>query len=395
MRIMTKPTPTENYDCATTNRLSVPIEKTGAVVHVIGSLVAGGAERFVVDLARGMKTLGYDVRVLVLSSKMDEAGKVMAANLDNADIPYLRGPTRRVRWRSVAWYINSLLLWEPDIVHLHTPNTDMAHVLARAVFRKRHQVFRTIHTIMPPSLAARIAIYANKAALNIACSKAASLQAKSYIKGNLITIRNGKRFSWPIRTSPLSKQYKLKLGLEETGVVHFLVVGRMDGDSIETEPKGYDTLLKAWILGQLQKRGARLHILGDGTLREKLERVAKEDASINFHGVRSDVTDWMIACDCFVMPSRWEGLPIAGIEAVGTGLPCIFSDIEPLRELRPSVAVWHESGDVDQLAKNLLDVIGNYQYPVETKTLEFRNEFNDEHTVNQYDKAYRSVLRME
>lgn len=393
---MTKPTPTENCNYASGNRVPVPIEQIGTVVHVIGSLVAGGAERFVIDLVRGIKALGYDVRVLVLSSKMDEAGKSMAANLDNAGIPYLSGPTKRIRWRSVAWYINSILLWKPDIVHLHTANTDMAHVLARVVFRKRHQLYRTIHNLKkPPSLAAKYAICANKAALSIACSEAAFRQAKSYIKGNMITIRNGKRFSWPIRTSQLGEQFKVKLGLEETGIVHFLAVGRMGGDPIENAPKGYDTLLKAWNVGQLRKRGARLHMLGDGALREKLEIMAEGDSTVRFYGVRSDVTDWMIACDCFVMPSRSEGLPIAGIEAIGTGLPCVFSDIEPLRELQPSVAVWHKVDDVDQLAENLLEMIDNYRCPTETKTLEFRNQFSDEHTVKQYDKAYRSAFRME
>jgi glycosyltransferase involved in cell wall biosynthesis len=50
------------------------------------------------------------------------------------------------------------------------------------------------------------------------------------------------------------------------------------------------------------------------------------------------------------MPSRYEGLPLAGIEALGTGLACIFSDIPPLRELNPSSALWCAPNDVTALA---------------------------------------------
>ena len=42
--------------------------------------------------------------------------------------------------------------------------------------------------------------------------------------------------------------------------------------------------------------------------------------------MRDDVHRLMQAMDVFVLPSLFEGLPIVGIEAQCTGLPCIFSD---------------------------------------------------------------------
>lgn len=53
---------------------------------------------------------------------------------------------------------------------------------------------------------------------------------------------------------------------------------------------------------------------------------------VQFLGVRKDVPDLMQAMDCFVLPSRFEGLGIVGIEAQASGLPCIVSDRVP-REL--------------------------------------------------------------
>jgi glycosyltransferase involved in cell wall biosynthesis len=48
---------------------------------------------------------------------------------------------------------------------------------------------------------------------------------------------------------------------------------------------------------------------------------------------RDDVSPLLKAADLFVFPSRREGLPNAVLEALGIGLPCILSDIEPLREI--------------------------------------------------------------
>lgn len=47
---------------------------------------------------------------------------------------------------------------------------------------------------------------------------------------------------------------------------------------------------------------------------------------VQFLGMRNDVPLLMQAMDCFVFPSRFEGLGIVGIEAQAAGLPCFFSD---------------------------------------------------------------------
>ncbi|WP_317303155.1 glycosyltransferase [Acidaminococcus timonensis] len=46
-----------------------------------------------------------------------------------------------------------------------------------------------------------------------------------------------------------------------------------------------------------------------------------------FLGIRNDVPRLMQAMDCFLLPSRFEGLPVVGIEAQAAGLPCFFSDV--------------------------------------------------------------------
>ncbi|MEE3453220.1 glycosyltransferase family 1 protein [Dialister sp.] len=58
--------------------------------------------------------------------------------------------------------------------------------------------------------------------------------------------------------------------------------------------------------------------------KEKVRKLGIEDAVL-FLGMRDDVPQLMQAMDCFVLPSRFEGLPVVGIEAQAAGLPCLFS----------------------------------------------------------------------
>lgn len=111
---------------------------------------------------------------------------------------------------------------------------------------------------------------------------------------------------------------------EETLTV--LMVGRL------WRQKAPEVLLEAAIKlmhGHCEKR-IEVFFVGDGELRERLERRASEaqlSNKIHFLGWRSDVPELLQGADLFVLPSRWEGLSLAILEAMASGVPIIASDI--------------------------------------------------------------------
>ena len=96
------------------------------------------------------------------------------------------------------------------------------------------------------------------------------------------------------------------------------------------EQKGHAFLLRA--LPALLERFKDLHVLfvGDGPLRPDLaDGIARLQAASRVHlvGNRRDVSDLLAASDLFVLPSLWEGMPMALLEAMASSLPVVATQV--------------------------------------------------------------------
>ncbi|MFC4991792.1 glycosyltransferase family 4 protein [Rubritalea tangerina] len=113
---------------------------------------------------------------------------------------------------------------------------------------------------------------------------------------------------------------------EDVDEVVAVMVGRM------WEQKAPELFVRAAIRAFEQSGNLRLklYLVGDGELRNGLEKEVAEaglSERIKFLGWRSDVPDILRASDIFVLPSRWEGMPLAILEALATKLAVVVSDI--------------------------------------------------------------------
>lgn len=74
---------------------------------------------------------------------------------------------------------------------------------------------------------------------------------------------------------------------------------------------------------------AKLVLVGDGPDKEELSKKIKKlnlTSYVLLVGRQKDISGWLSAFDLFLFPSKFEGLPIAGLEAQGNGLPILASD---------------------------------------------------------------------
>ncbi|MCV5263984.1 glycosyltransferase, partial [Escherichia coli] len=60
---------------------------------------------------------------------------------------------------------------------------------------------------------------------------------------------------------------------------------------------------------------------------EQMITANNKNESVRVLGWKDNVHDLLRGYDVFVLPSLWEGMPLAILEAQASGLPCIVSDI--------------------------------------------------------------------
>jgi GalNAc-alpha-(1->4)-GalNAc-alpha-(1->3)-diNAcBac-PP-undecaprenol alpha-1,4-N-acetyl-D-galactosaminyltransferase len=93
--------------------------------------------------------------------------------------------------------------------------------------------------------------------------------------------------------------------------------------------KGFDLLLKAFAQIQAKYPDWHLTILGEGTMQAELEELRTQLGLIDrvhLPGSVKNVNAYLRQADLFVLPSRFEGFPMAVCEAMACGLPVLATD---------------------------------------------------------------------
>lgn len=138
-----------------------------------------------------------------------------------------------------------------------------------------------------------------------------------------------------------ARRQELGLGAGPTAVY----VGRL-------EPiKGVDVLVDAWPAVRAQIPDAELVMVGDGSLRAGLE--ARQTPGTRFVGAVRATERYLQASDGYVLPSHTEGLPVALLEALATGAPCVATRVGGSAEVLSGLAAGRlvPPGDARALAE--------------------------------------------
>lgn len=299
------------------------------VFHLVQP-VDGGVARVVTDLVRAQVAEG--IRAVVGCPPGAGLASVLAGS--GADVrpwPAGRapGPGLAAETAAAARLIRAS---RPDVVHAHSSKAGLA---ARLAVRGR------VPTVFQPHAwsfdavggpTARLALawerYAARWADRVLCVSEAERRAgeAAGIAARWAVIRNGVdlgefRPDGGVGPQPGSGEGALGSG-------PFVVcVGRL------CRQKGQDVLLRAWPEILRAAPAARLVLVGDGPDRARLTRTAPP--GVLFAGAVDGPCDWLRAADLVVLPSRWEGMALAPLEAMACGRPVVLTDVSGARESLP------------------------------------------------------------
>ncbi|MBQ3824781.1 MAG: glycosyltransferase family 4 protein [Spirochaetaceae bacterium] len=154
------------------------------------------------------------------------------------------------------------------------------------------------------------------------------------------------------------------------------------------------------ILPALKAKIPPLKVLlcGRGELLEQYKDFAAEKQMdyVTFTGYTKDVADYCRLSDLLVMPSFQEGLPMAMIEAIATGLPVVASDIRGHNDVIEDCANGFLFGtdDVSGFEKAILTLYKNPALRTEmgARNIERAKTFDVEKAVGAMDAIYHTVM---
>jgi glycosyltransferase involved in cell wall biosynthesis len=98
--------------------------------------------------------------------------------------------------------------------------------------------------------------------------------------------------------------------------------------------KGQDTLIRALACGRTRWPPLVLEVAGEGPGTRRLQRLARRlGVQVNFLGRLARIEEWLQTLDLFVLASRWEGMPLALLEAMSLGVPVVATCVGGVPEM--------------------------------------------------------------
>jgi glycosyltransferase involved in cell wall biosynthesis len=163
--------------------------------------------------------------------------------------------------------------------------------------------------------------------------------------------------------------------------------------------KAHETLISAMPSVLKEFPETKLDICGDGYMRSKLELQIQSlhlSKNVRLLGRRNDVDRFLAAADIFVLPSRWEGLPIALLEAMSMGLPVIATNVQGVDEviMKQEYGLLVPVEDADRLAAAILQLLRNPQLRKEMG-IAGRKRLVDVYSIDRMAERYLSLILAE
>lgn len=288
------------------------------VLHILPSVQGYGAERLVVELVKHLQPRGIEAALLTIYKPQAESG-------DGLPFRHLSAGRRDRKDRTFLWrLVQQIRSFRPQIVHTHTHVGKYWGRLA-AIFAGVSCIVHTEHNPCDlrrssmETMFDRLLQPATSRFITFFEEQSQHLSRFEHIPSNkLIVIPNGLTPPDEADGDRAKIRERLGIGPDQLAII---VVGRMEYQ------KNHELALRAFAeLEPEVKAKALLFLAGSGKNEPELRELAavlRIDHCVRFLGYRSDVPELLRGVDLLLMTSRFEGMPLALVEAMLAKVPVV------------------------------------------------------------------------
>lgn len=295
------------------------------IVQVMPDFGLAGAETMVENLSCGLAAEGCDVLVI----SFFDLHTAITERIENRGIKikYL-GKKRGFDPSIISKMRKIIKAYQPDVIHTHRYVLPYAFLASMGFKAKRvhtvHNVAQKEQTKVGKNINRVLFRYFNVVPVALSKEIQRTIQEVYGLPDNRIpVVFNGIDLSRCI----VKESYARK---DTFTVLH---IGRF------MDVKNHELLLRSFARFKGQHSDARLQLLGDGELKENMMQLAGQlniTDAVEFAGLQSNVYPWLHNADVFILPSKFEGMPMTLIEAMGTGIPIIASNVGGIPDMLSS-----------------------------------------------------------
>jgi glycosyltransferase involved in cell wall biosynthesis len=361
------------------------------IAQMIESDEPGGAELVLVRLAAELRRRGHTVIPVGPAKGVGWLGERLREAGFEPRTFTLRRP---VDWRCVRDHARMLRELRVDVIHSHEFTMSVYGTAASLLLQRPHVITMHGNETMTKVLRRRIALrwaFRNSHA-SVGCSRSTTETLEKDLglrRGEIGVVLNGV----PVpHGSPDS--VRREIGCTE-GEFLLFAAGTL------VPRKGHMVLLQA--LRRLSEMGCvvpwRLAIAGwrIGEEPARLDAFIAEHAlgsKVHLLGQRNDIANWLAAADVFVMPSLWEGLPLAILEAMLARKAIVATATSGIPEaiVNDEHGLLVPPGDAEALAAALRRVLEDSSLRARLASAAFaraEREFTIEAMTDRYEHLYR------
>ena len=301
------------------------------ILQVIPYFCFGGAETMCENLTYALTELGHSVTVVSLYNERTPIARRMEA----AGVKILYLDKKLGLDLSMVPKLMEIMKQEkPDVVHSHLNVIKYAVAAAKLCGIKR--CVHTVHNVAAEEAENRQQKLISTVFFKLGWSIPVALSPE--VRRTIVEF-----YGLPEEKVPMiCNGVDLNKCLPKTGYVLseppvLLHVGRFN------EQKNHKGLLEAFCQVLKSHPDCLLKLIGDGELEEETKQYAKGlgiQEKVLFLGSRSDIYPILNEADIFLLPSKFEGMPMTIIEAMGTGLPIVATAVGGV----PDMLTHQESG---------------------------------------------------
>jgi len=299
-----------------------PAAQRTRVMHITQDLGVGGLERVIVLLCRTLDRERFEPSVLCLRKAGGFAPELVEQGIPVHVLPWSPEKLDYLAFRKVGEVLREHRI---DVIHTHNTGPFFHGALGATLAGVKTHIHTDHARPFPDSLRWMVAehVLSHLAYRVVGVSDDTTHNLRHYEKipeSKLATIPNGIELQ-PVRTDPIRLRQELGIA---PGTIVIGTAGRL------THQKGMEFLIRA--AGLLAPRFPELTVLivGEGSeqnaLRELVQSTGLQDR-VRLLGLRMDIPDLLALFDIYALPSRWEGLPMAILEAMAAALPIVGSGV--------------------------------------------------------------------